>query len=159
MHACQFSLSCNSHAAWCRLLQAWARLAIQDVPIPANADRHGHEQSAYDSKHGKGTRPRTTWGQLVFLCWSHVVISWGFFIFQSWIPTYLHHKGMHDLGLMGSLSALPWGVGCPSCGRAAPPAQLAYAQRCSVGLSVWPFEMCTHHCTASLADVHVRSYC
>lgn len=55
-------------------------------------------------------QPGSTWGRLAFLCWAHMVISWGFFIMQSWIPTYLHHKGLQDLSLIGSLSALPWGV-------------------------------------------------
>ncbi|KAL0036860.1 hypothetical protein WJX77_002503 [Trebouxia sp. C0004] len=45
---------------------------------------------------------------ILALCWVHSVIGWGFFILQSWIPTYLNHLGMTDLKTVGFLSALPW---------------------------------------------------
>ncbi|DBB03799.1 TPA: hypothetical protein ACH3X3_011103 [Trebouxia sp. C0006] len=45
---------------------------------------------------------------ILALCWVHSVIGWGFFILQSWIPTYLNHLGMTDLKTVGLLSALPW---------------------------------------------------
>lgn len=48
--------------------------------------------------------------QVLVLCWTHCVIGWGFFIFQSWMPSYLHSVGAADLGSMGMLSALPWAV-------------------------------------------------
>ncbi|KAL3156017.1 hypothetical protein ABBQ32_013005 [Trebouxia sp. C0010 RCD-2024] len=47
-------------------------------------------------------------GQVVALCWVHSVIGFGFFILQSWVPTYLSHLGMTDLKTVGALSALPW---------------------------------------------------
>ena len=47
---------------------------------------------------------------ILALCWVHSVIGWGFFILQSWIPTYLNHLGMTDLKTVGLLSALPWVV-------------------------------------------------
>lgn len=49
-------------------------------------------------------------GQVVALCWVHSVIGFGFFILQSWVPTYLSHLGMTDLKTVGALSALPWVV-------------------------------------------------
>ena len=49
-------------------------------------------------------------GQVVGLCYVHSVIGLGFFILQSWIPTYLSHLGMTDLKTVGALSALPWVV-------------------------------------------------
>ena len=45
---------------------------------------------------------------ILALCWVHSVIGWGFFILQSWIPTYLTQLGMTDLKAIGLLSALPW---------------------------------------------------
>lgn len=45
---------------------------------------------------------------ILALCWVHSVIGWGFFILQSWIPTYLTQLGMTDLKTVGLLSALPW---------------------------------------------------
>lgn len=50
--------------------------------------------------------------QVLVLCWTHCVIGWGFFIFQFWMPTYLHSLGAADLGSMSFLSALPWSVSC-----------------------------------------------
>ena len=47
---------------------------------------------------------------IVALCWVHSVIGWGFFILQSWIPTYLNSLGMTDIRAVGLLSALPWVV-------------------------------------------------
>ncbi|KAK9806084.1 hypothetical protein WJX72_000485 [[Myrmecia] bisecta] len=47
-------------------------------------------------------------GQVAVLCWTHSAIGWGFFILQSWIPTYLSSLGMADPGTAGLLSALPW---------------------------------------------------
>lgn len=52
--------------------------------------------------------------QVVALCWVHSVIGFGFFILQSWIPTYLSHLGVTDLKTVGALSALPWVVSLPS---------------------------------------------
>ena len=52
--------------------------------------------------------------QVVALCWVHSVIGFGFFILQSWIPTYLSHLGVTDLKIVGALSALPWGVSLSS---------------------------------------------
>lgn len=49
-------------------------------------------------------------GQVVALCYVHSVIGLGFFILQSWVPTYLSHLGMTDLKTVGALSALPWVV-------------------------------------------------
>lgn len=55
-------------------------------------------------------------GQVVALCYVHSVIGLGFFILQSWVPTYLSHLGMTDLKTVGALSALPWVVSlCSSC--------------------------------------------
>lgn len=47
-------------------------------------------------------------GSLALLCWTHSVISFGFFVLQAWIPTYLHLLGATDLRTLGLLSALPW---------------------------------------------------
>ena len=47
---------------------------------------------------------------ILALCWVHSVIGWGFFILQSWIPTYLTQLGVTDLRTVGLLSALPWVV-------------------------------------------------
>ena len=52
---------------------------------------------------------------IMALCWVHSVIGWGFFILQSWIPTYLNHLGMTDLKTVGLLSALPWLVSHTHC--------------------------------------------
>lgn len=46
------------------------------------------------------------------LCFVHSIISWSFFILQSWIPTFVHSLGTHSLEAVGLLSALPWLVGC-----------------------------------------------
>ena len=51
--------------------------------------------------------------QIAVLMWTHCAIGWGFFIFQSWIPTYLSALGARDLESMGMLSALPWAVSHP----------------------------------------------
>ena len=48
--------------------------------------------------------------QIALLCWTHGVIGWGFFIFGTWIPTYLDYLGVTDLRTAGYLSALPWAV-------------------------------------------------
>ena len=63
------------------------------------------------------TAPCSTAGntmQVVALCWVHSVIGFGFFILQSWIPTYLSHLGVTDLKTVGALSALPWVVSLSS---------------------------------------------
>ena len=65
----------------------------------------GHKQN---SKAGNVTH-------IVALCWVHSVIGWGFFILQSWIPTYLNSLGMTDIRAVGLLSALPWVVSHHSC--------------------------------------------
>lgn len=54
------------------------------------------------------SRSSSNWFQVLVLCWTHCVIGWGFFIFQCWMPSYLHSVGAADLGSMGMLSALPW---------------------------------------------------
>ena len=48
--------------------------------------------------------------QIALLCWTHGVIGWGFFIFGTWIPTYLDYLGVTNLKTAGYLSALPWAV-------------------------------------------------
>lgn len=45
---------------------------------------------------------------LVLLCWTHAVIGFGFFVLQSWIPTFLHGLGITNLKSLGLISALPW---------------------------------------------------
>jgi len=42
------------------------------------------------------------------LIYHHSAIGWGFFLFQNWIPTYLHSLNVNDPILRGLLSALPW---------------------------------------------------
>jgi ACS family sodium-dependent inorganic phosphate cotransporter len=45
---------------------------------------------------------------LSLLCWTHAVIGFGFFVLQSWIPTFLHGLGITNLKSLGFLSAIPW---------------------------------------------------
>jgi len=45
---------------------------------------------------------------LALLCWTHAVIGFGFFVLQSWVPTFLHSLGMTDLTAVGFFSAMPW---------------------------------------------------
>ncbi|WPT12343.1 Sodium-dependent phosphate transport protein 1 [Picochlorum sp. SENEW3] len=47
-------------------------------------------------------------GDLMLLCWTHAVIGFGFFVLQSWIPTFLHSLGVSNLYTLGVLSAMPW---------------------------------------------------
>uniref|UniRef100_A0A7S1CV42 Major facilitator superfamily (MFS) profile domain-containing protein n=1 Tax=Picochlorum oklahomense TaxID=249345 RepID=A0A7S1CV42_9CHLO len=47
-------------------------------------------------------------GDLMLLCWTHAVIGFGFFVLQSWIPTFLHSLGVNNLYTLGVLSAMPW---------------------------------------------------
>jgi hypothetical protein len=35
--------------------------------------------------------------QVAVLIWTHTVIGWGFFVLQSWIPTYLNSMGTGSL--------------------------------------------------------------
>ncbi|EFJ46763.1 hypothetical protein VOLCADRAFT_92899 [Volvox carteri f. nagariensis] len=46
--------------------------------------------------------------QVAALCWCHVVIGWGFFVLQAWIPMYLQSLGVTDLANAGLLASLPW---------------------------------------------------
>ncbi|KAK9865285.1 hypothetical protein WJX84_009778 [Apatococcus fuscideae] len=71
----------------------------------------GAAQGAYSSN----AKPRKqeevierNWPQILLLCWTHGVIGWGFFIFGTWIPTYLDYLGVTNLKTAGFLSALPW---------------------------------------------------
>ena len=57
--------------------------------------------------------------QVVALCWVHSVIGFGFFILQSWVPTYLSYLGVTDLKTVGALSALPWLVSFSASAAAA----------------------------------------
>ncbi|KAK9787869.1 hypothetical protein WJX73_001410 [Symbiochloris irregularis] len=96
---------------------AWAIVAVNGRSPPSQSAQALHNSAAstgQSSDKGQGQSSNkgqgTSWGPLMFLCWSHIVISYGFFVFQSFIPSYLHHKGLTDLRVMGALSALPWGA-------------------------------------------------
>jgi MFS family permease len=45
---------------------------------------------------------------MLLLCWTHGVIGFGFFVLQSWVPTFLYSLGTTDLTALGLLSAAPW---------------------------------------------------
>jgi len=45
---------------------------------------------------------------VLLLCWTHGVIGFGFFVLQSWVPTFLYSLGTTDLTALGLLSAAPW---------------------------------------------------
>lgn len=45
---------------------------------------------------------------MLLLCWTHGVIGLGFFVLQSWVPTFLYSLGTTDLTALGLLSAAPW---------------------------------------------------
>lgn len=47
-------------------------------------------------------------GHLALLCFTHSIISWAFFILQSWIPSMIHSLHIGNLETVGVLSALPW---------------------------------------------------
>ncbi|GAB4823811.1 hypothetical protein N2152v2_010857 [Parachlorella kessleri] len=53
--------------------------------------------------------PPGTLAHLLTLCFVHSVISWAFFVLQSWLPTFFHSLGAFgSLESVGVLSALPW---------------------------------------------------
>lgn len=46
--------------------------------------------------------------QVLVLCIAHGVIGCGFFLFSSWIPSYVASLGQQSLASTGRLSSLPW---------------------------------------------------
>jgi len=46
--------------------------------------------------------------QMLVLIWTHSAIGWGFFILQSWTPTFMSSLGYTDPKFMGLISGLPW---------------------------------------------------
>lgn len=112
---------------------AYAALTIFTLPAegPSLPHRHHHHQQQHpaagagadaEAEAGKGSGDTGTGrlqqqrrrlggaavAHLAMLCVTHSVISWGFFILQSWIPMFIHSLGMQDLEAVGVLSALPW---------------------------------------------------
>jgi hypothetical protein len=73
-------------------------------PAPAAAAAAKPAAAAASASGGLGA----AFGQVAFLAWTHSVISFGFFVLQAWIPTFLCSLGVADLGTLGLLSALPW---------------------------------------------------
>lgn len=69
-----------------------------------------HVQRVPSKMHRKSqlARFRKYSGDLMLLCWTHAVIGFGFFVLQSWIPTFLHSLGVSNLRTLGVLSAMPW---------------------------------------------------
>ena len=78
-------------------------LATQGFKVTRPAVTSKQEQSGT----GRGLTAGTA-GQLAVLCFSHSVVSWGLFVLQNWIPTYLTALGHTDFAALGILSALPW---------------------------------------------------
>ncbi|BDA50497.1 Sodium-dependent phosphate transport protein 1, chloroplastic [Coccomyxa sp. Obi] len=87
-------------------------LTLPQGKMPPLAPVAVRTAKSHESKRGAQPRQKNSsksnWFQVLVLCWTHCVIGWGFFIFQAWMPSYLHSMGAADLGSMGMLSALPW---------------------------------------------------
>mmetsp|Transcript_19000 Transcript_19000/g.52983 ORF Transcript_19000/g.52983 Transcript_19000/m.52983 type:complete len:434 (+) Transcript_19000:252-1553(+) len=90
-------------------------LVTQDMPdqlpnggaAPAAASTAGQEDLVEKKKRKILLKRLSTLVQLGVLCWSHCAIGWGFFILQSWTPTFMASLGFQEK-FMGVISGLPW---------------------------------------------------
>jgi MFS family permease len=80
----------------------------------SGSDSSGSDENSSAAAAGE-RRKRIDWGLLLhhapdmlLLCFTHGVIGFGFFVLQSWVPTFLYHLGTTDLTTLGLLSAAPW---------------------------------------------------
>ena len=44
----------------------------------------------------KDSNSKTSWSQILALCYSHGVIGWGFFLLNQWLPLYMTSLGISD---------------------------------------------------------------
>lgn len=100
----------------------WGIIALRSLPL--HSTRNSKDGSMDDvSNNNNSTTSDSTkeeikridvglcWhhaGDLALMCWTHGIIGMGFFVLQSWVPTFLHSLGIVDLTVLGMLSALPW---------------------------------------------------
>ncbi|PRW59116.1 putative anion transporter chloroplastic [Chlorella sorokiniana] len=96
-------------------LAGLAAAAATSLGLPTEGPTTAAAQpsQAAGQRAGQGSSPwsKPSWEtvqHLGLLCFTHSVISWNFFILQSWLPTLLASLGLSHLPTIGLLSSLPW---------------------------------------------------